>query len=201
MLEGLSRKAAASLAADSGGPAEHAHTPYGTVVHNGLASVDDFDAQLRVVTATVPAGSASYAAAGVDIEAGDRGRRADQEPGRPGRPARGGRRARRVRRAVPPRHRAVPRPAAGLARTDGVGTKLAIAQAMDKHDTVGIDLVGMVVDDLVVCGAEPLFMQDYVAVGRVVPERVAEIVGGHRRRLRARRLRAGRRRDRRAPRA
>jgi phosphoribosylformylglycinamidine cyclo-ligase len=62
--------------------------------------------------------------------------------------------------------------------TDGVGTKLAIAQAMDKHDTVGLDLVGMVVDDLVVCGAEPLFMQDYVAVGRVVPERVAEIVGG-----------------------
>jgi len=62
--------------------------------------------------------------------------------------------------------------------TDGVGTKLAIAQAMDKHDTVGIDLVGMVVDDLVVCGAEPLFLQDYVAVGRVVPERVAEIVGG-----------------------
>jgi len=62
--------------------------------------------------------------------------------------------------------------------TDGVGTKLAIAQALDKHDTVGIDLVGMVVDDLVVCGAEPLFLQDYVAVGRVVPERVAEIVGG-----------------------
>ena len=62
--------------------------------------------------------------------------------------------------------------------TDGVGTKLAIAQAMDKHDTVGIDLVGMVVDDLVVCGAEPLFMQDYIAVGRVVPERVADIVGG-----------------------
>jgi phosphoribosylformylglycinamidine cyclo-ligase len=62
--------------------------------------------------------------------------------------------------------------------TDGVGTKLAIAQAIDKHDTVGIDLVGMVVDDLVVCGAEPLFLQDYVAVGRVVPERIAEIVGG-----------------------
>ena len=62
--------------------------------------------------------------------------------------------------------------------TDGVGTKLVIAQAMGKHDPVGIDLGGMVVDDLVVCGAEPLFMQDYVAVGRVVPERVAEIVGG-----------------------
>ena len=62
--------------------------------------------------------------------------------------------------------------------TDGVGTKLAIAQAMDKHDTVGIDLVGMVVDDLVVCGAEPLFLQDYIACGQVVPERIAEIVGG-----------------------
>lgn len=62
--------------------------------------------------------------------------------------------------------------------TDGVGTKLAIAQAMDKHDTVGLDLVAMVVDDLVVCGAEPLFLQDYIAVGRTVPERVAEIVSG-----------------------
>jgi len=62
--------------------------------------------------------------------------------------------------------------------TDGVGTKLAIAQAMDKHDTVGIDLVAMVVDDLVVCGAEPLFLQDYIAVGRTVPERVAQIVSG-----------------------
>ena len=62
--------------------------------------------------------------------------------------------------------------------TDGVGTKLAIAQAMDRHDTVGIDLVAMVVDDLVVCGAEPLFLLDYIACGRVVPERMAEIVGG-----------------------
>ena len=62
--------------------------------------------------------------------------------------------------------------------TDGVGTKLAIAQAMDKHDTVGLDLVAMVVDDLVVCGAEPLFLQDYIAVGRTVPERIAEIVAG-----------------------
>ena len=62
--------------------------------------------------------------------------------------------------------------------TDGVGTKLAVAQAMDKHDTVGIDLVATVVDDLVVCGAEPLFLQDYIAVGRTVPERVAELVAG-----------------------
>ena len=62
--------------------------------------------------------------------------------------------------------------------TDGVGTKVAIAQAMDVHDTIGFDLVGMVVDDLVVCGAEPLFMTDYIACGRVVPERISSIVKG-----------------------
>ena len=62
--------------------------------------------------------------------------------------------------------------------TDGVGTKVAIAQAIDKHDTIGFDLVGMVVDDIVVVGAKPLFMTDYIACGRVVPERIAEIVRG-----------------------
>jgi phosphoribosylformylglycinamidine cyclo-ligase len=62
--------------------------------------------------------------------------------------------------------------------TDGVGTKIAVAQALDVHDTVGIDLVAMVVDDLVVCGAEPLFLQDYIAVGKVLPDRVAAIVKG-----------------------
>jgi phosphoribosylformylglycinamidine cyclo-ligase len=62
--------------------------------------------------------------------------------------------------------------------TDGVGTKVAIAQAMDKHDTIGLDLVGMVVDDIVVVGAEPLFMTDYIACGKVVPERIADIVRG-----------------------
>ncbi len=61
---------------------------------------------------------------------------------------------------------------------DGVGTKVAIAQAMDVHDTIGLDLVGMLVDDLVVCGAEPLFLTDYIATGRVVPERIAAIVKG-----------------------
>jgi len=62
--------------------------------------------------------------------------------------------------------------------TDGVGTKVAVAQLVDKHDTIGFDLVGMVVDDLVVCGAEPLFMTDYIATGKVIPERIAAIVRG-----------------------
>ncbi|MBM7770725.1 phosphoribosylformylglycinamidine cyclo-ligase [Actinokineospora baliensis] len=62
--------------------------------------------------------------------------------------------------------------------TDGVGTKIAIAQALDIHDTVGVDLVAMVVDDLVVCGAEPLFLQDYIAVGKVLPDRIAALVKG-----------------------
>jgi phosphoribosylformylglycinamidine cyclo-ligase len=62
--------------------------------------------------------------------------------------------------------------------TDGVGTKVAIAQAIDKHDTIGQDLVGMVVDDIIVVGARPLFMTDYIACGKVVPERIASIVAG-----------------------
>ncbi|GAA2496489.1 phosphoribosylformylglycinamidine cyclo-ligase [Winogradskya humida] len=62
--------------------------------------------------------------------------------------------------------------------TDGVGTKLVIAQQLNIHDTIGIDLVAMVVDDLVACGAEPLFMLDYIACGEVVPDKVAEIVAG-----------------------
>jgi phosphoribosylformylglycinamidine cyclo-ligase len=62
--------------------------------------------------------------------------------------------------------------------TDGVGTKLVIAQQLDIHDTIGIDLVAMVVDDLVACGAEPLFLLDYIACGEVVPDRVAEIGAG-----------------------
>jgi phosphoribosylformylglycinamidine cyclo-ligase len=115
---------------------------------------------------------ATYAAAGVDIQAGDRAVELIKARLRSTRPevvgGLGG--------------------FAGLFRidgdrllatsTDGVGTKVAIAQAMDRHDTIGLDLVGMVVDDIVVCGAEPLFMTDYIACGRVVPERIADIVGG-----------------------
>jgi phosphoribosylformylglycinamidine cyclo-ligase len=63
-----------------------------------------------------------------------------------------------------------------VSSTDGVGTKTAIAMAMGRYDTIGLDLVAMCADDLVCAGAEPLFFLDYVAVGRVFPERVAAIV-------------------------
>ncbi len=62
--------------------------------------------------------------------------------------------------------------------TDGVGTKTEIARQLGVYNTIGEDLVAMVVDDLVVCGAEPLFLTDYIAVGKVIPERVAELVSG-----------------------
>jgi phosphoribosylformylglycinamidine cyclo-ligase len=62
--------------------------------------------------------------------------------------------------------------------TDGVGTKLKIAFLMDKHNTVGIDCVAMCVNDVICCGARPLFFLDYIAVGKNVPERVASIVEG-----------------------
>ncbi len=62
--------------------------------------------------------------------------------------------------------------------TDGVGTKLKLAFLQDKHDTVGIDCVAMCVNDIVCCGAKPLFFLDYVAVGKNIPEKVASIVSG-----------------------
>ncbi len=120
----------------------------------------------------------TYAAAGVDVEAGDRAVELMKAS---------------VLRATRPEVLgglggfAGLFDASGLARmtrpvlatsTDGVGTKVAIAQALDRHDTIGFDLVGMVVDDIVVCGAEPLFMTDYIATGKVVPERIAAIVAG-----------------------
>jgi phosphoribosylformylglycinamidine cyclo-ligase len=123
-------------------------------------------------------GVTTYASAGVDVEAGEVAVRLMRES---------------VARATRPevvgglggfaglfdasRLREYRRPLLATS-TDGVGTKVAIAQRMGVHDTIGIDLVGMVVDDLVVCGAEPLFMTDYIAIGKVVPERVASIVAG-----------------------
>ena len=65
-----------------------------------------------------------------------------------------------------------------VASTDGVGTKLMVAQATGRYDTVGIDLVAMCVDDLVCAGAEPLFMLDYIATGKVDPDQIATVVGG-----------------------
>lgn len=120
----------------------------------------------------------TYAAAGVDVEAGDRAVELMKAS---------------VKRAQRPEVMGGLGGFAGLfdasallgmtnpilaTSTDGVGTKVAIAQAMDKHDTIGFDLVGMVVDDIVVCGAEPIYMTDYIATGKVVPERIASIVSG-----------------------
>ena len=62
--------------------------------------------------------------------------------------------------------------------TDGVGTKLKIAMLLDKHDTIGIDCVAMCVNDIICCGAKPLFFLDYIACGRNFPEKIATIVGG-----------------------
>lgn len=124
-----------------------------------------------------PDGRMSYAAAGVDVDAGERAvdalRPFAEKASRPevlsGIGGFAGLFALRTGRYTDP---------VLASSTDGVGTKVAIAQAMDKHDTIGLDLVAMVVDDLVVCGAEPLFLQDYIAVGRLVPEHVATIVRG-----------------------
>src|SRR4051812_29386170 len=127
---------------------------------------------------TTPEGpGVSYASAGVDIDAGERAvdalRPYAEKASRPevlgGIGGFAGLFAPRLGRYREP---------VLAASTDGVGTKVAIAQAVDKHDTIGLDLVAMVVDDLVVCGAEPLFLQDYIAVGRLVPEQVALIVSG-----------------------
>jgi phosphoribosylformylglycinamidine cyclo-ligase len=120
----------------------------------------------------------SYAAAGVDVEAGERAvalmRAAVAQAQRPETLGRFGGFA-GIFDAQALKHYRHPLLATS---TDGVGTKVAVAQALDVHDTVGIDLVAMVVDDLVVCGAEPLFMTDYIATGRVHPERIASIVAG-----------------------
>ncbi|MBA0127513.1 phosphoribosylformylglycinamidine cyclo-ligase [Haloechinothrix sp. YIM 98757] len=126
---------------------------------------------------TTPPNKATYAAAGVDIQAGDdaveliktHAARATRPEVHGGVGGFAGLFSLKLDRWTEP---------VLASSTDGVGTKIMVAKAMDKHDTIGIDLVAMVADDLVVTGAEPLFLQDYIAVGKVVPGRVADIVAG-----------------------
>ena len=123
--------------------------------------------------------SASYAAAGVDIEAGYEG-------------------VRLMKRHVERTFQGVPGVLSGIggfgglfapdlgdmaepvlvSGTDGVGTKQRIAQLLNRHDTVGIDCVAMCVNDIICCGAKPLFFLDYIAIGKNIPEKVAELVSG-----------------------
>jgi phosphoribosylformylglycinamidine cyclo-ligase len=130
------------------------------------------------VASDSPAGQSSYAAAGVDLDAGDRAvdlmRAAVERTARPEVVGGIGGFAGLFDASALARMR---RPLLATS-TDGVGTKVMFASRLRRYDTIGIDLVGMVVDDLVVCGAEPLFMTDYVVCGSVVPERIAAIVGG-----------------------
>jgi phosphoribosylformylglycinamidine cyclo-ligase len=122
----------------------------------------------------------TYAQAGVDVEAGDRAvslMRAAVEATHGPQVLGGIGGFAGLWRLAGGRGRGMPDPVLAAA-SDGVGTKLLVAQALDRHDTVGIDLVAMVVDDVVVPGAEPLFVLDYLAVGRVDPDRVAAIVAG-----------------------
>jgi phosphoribosylformylglycinamidine cyclo-ligase len=132
-----------------------------------------------MTSSSVPSGSPiTYAGAGVDVEAGDRAvELMKASVARAQRPevlgGLGGFAGMFDASALS----GMTRPVLATS-TDGVGTKVAIAQAMDQHDTIGFDLVGMVVDDIVVSGAEPLFMTDYIATGKVVPERIAAIVSG-----------------------
>ncbi len=121
--------------------------------------------------------SASYAAAGVDIEAGYRGVKLMKK---------------HVERTLIPGVVSDLGGFGGLfapdlsgmtepvlvSGTDGVGTKQRVAQLMDKHDTVGIDCVAMCVNDIICCGAKPLFFLDYIAIGKNVPEKVAQLVSG-----------------------
>jgi phosphoribosylformylglycinamidine cyclo-ligase len=116
----------------------------------------------------VSEGGATYAAAGVDIAAGDAAveRLRSMVAGIGGF---GGQFPLDVARFKQP---------VLVASTDGVGTKLLVARATGRYETAGIDLVAMCVDDLVCVGAEPLFMLDYIATGKVDPERIASVVGG-----------------------
>ncbi len=125
-----------------------------------------------------PAAATTYAAAGVDIAAGERAVELMQASfAAASRPEVVGDLGGFAGLFDASALRAYRRPLLATS-TDGVGTKVEVARRMDRHDTVGRDLVGMLVDDLVVCGAEPLFLTDYIACGRLDPDRVAAIVSG-----------------------
>ncbi|HXG26597.1 MAG TPA: phosphoribosylformylglycinamidine cyclo-ligase, partial [Candidatus Binatia bacterium] len=123
-----------------------------------------------------PAARLAYTASGVDVEAGERAvellREVVESTRRP--EVIGGLGGFGGAIAIPPGYR---EPVI-VSSTDGVGTKTAIAAAMQRWDTIGIDLVAMCADDVVCAGAEPLALLDYVAVGRLDPEAVAGLVGG-----------------------
>jgi phosphoribosylformylglycinamidine cyclo-ligase len=132
----------------------------------------------RVIAGPPRAAGASYAGSGVDIEAGERAvaLMRDAVAKTAGPDVIGG--IGGFAGLFDASRLAVMRRPLLATSTDGVGTKVIITQQTGCYGTIGIDLVGMVVDDLVVCGAEPLFMTDYIVCGRVTPERVAQIVGG-----------------------
>ena len=128
-------------------------------------------------TYTAAPGGATYTAAGVDIAAGDeavdRIRRVVESTRRPGVLGTvGGFSGLFALDTDRYRHPVL------VSSTDGVGTKMLVAQATGRFGTVGVDLVAMCVDDLVCAGAEPLFLLDYVATGRLVPERIEQLVAG-----------------------
>ena len=125
-----------------------------------------------------PPGGSSYAGAGVDIDAGDRAVALMKAAvGRTSRAEVVGGIGGFAGLFDASRLASYRRPLLATS-TDGVGTKVVIAQRLGRYDTVGIDLVGMVVDDLASCGAEPLFMTDYVVFGTLRPERAAAVVAG-----------------------
>lgn len=138
----------------------------------GADAVADAD-----VNADPEAGAATYAAAGVDLSAADgvvaRIREIAATTTRPG--ALGGIGAFAGLFALDTARYTRP---VLVSSTDGVGTKMLVAQATGRFDTIGVDLVAMCVDDVVCAGAEPLFLLDYIAVGRLLPARLESIVGG-----------------------